>query len=74
MTKFLSQFTHNAYPYFLPDFEEDDDVTIEEGFIETEEDQEDEEIEWLWEEEFETEVDGPIGPGIIKKGRYTETL
>lgn len=51
---------------------EDEEVEIETGFIELEEEQESEDIEWVWEEEIEPEVDGPIGPLIIKKGRYIE--
>ncbi len=65
---------YNNYPcaYLIPDGGSDDEVELEEGFIEEEEDSEEDDIEWLWEEELETEVDGPRGPIIIKKGRYTE--
>lgn len=72
MTQILPEYNNLPCAYIIPDEEE---VELEEGYIELEEDEsEDEEgIEWLWEEEIETEVDGPIGPIIIKKGRYTET-
>lgn len=53
---------------------EEDEVELEEGFVELEEgeDEINEDIEWVWEEELETQIDGPKGPIIIKKGRYTE--
>ncbi|MBE0573288.1 hypothetical protein IH575_00085 [Candidatus Dojkabacteria bacterium] len=69
MVEKLSQI-QNLY-YIFP--EEDEEVELEEGFVEleddTDEDEDTEGIEWLWEEEIQ--VDGPIGPIIIKKGKYT---
>ncbi len=72
MTEILLNYNKYQCAYIIPDEDSDDNIELEEGFIEEEEEGE-ENIEWIWEEEVETEVDGPKGPIIIKKGRYTET-
>ncbi len=71
----MTEITPNLKTLLCEYFEsEEDEVEIETGFVELEEDNEEDGIEWLWEEEIEPEVDGPIGPFIIKKGRYVETV
>ena len=77
----MIQTTPNSKQIYLELIETDDDdeldpIELEEGFIELEgdEDDEDGEVEWLWEEEMEPEVDGPHGPIKIIRGRYVDLL
>lgn len=76
MTQILLNYKLIQNAYIIPGVPvEEDEIELEEGFVELEEgeDEVNEDIEWLYEEELETQIDGPMGPIIIKKGRYTET-
>jgi len=84
MTQILTKYSYLPYntyivpgtiPEYIEEEDEDDYIEIEEGFVELELGDQtlNENIEWLYEEELSAQTDGPRGPIIIKKGRYTKT-